>query len=145
MEFKLPWFVGGTGREAQSTGAWGERLAAQYLRKTRHFSVLAMNWRSPADHRLELDLVCSFKELLIFVEVKTRRAGSLQRGYEAVNRRKRRALLDAARAYLRALPAPVRPLAHRFDVVEVVHGGDGLSPELLHFENVPLFPQRRLA
>lgn len=123
------------------TGAWGEGLAADFLRK-KHYGILARNWRSPHDHRLELDLVCRDHELIVFVEVKTRSAASLQRGYQAVNRRKRRALLLAVRAYLSALPIRQRPLGLRFDIVEVTHYGRHAVPEVLHFENAPLFPKR---
>ena len=114
-------------------GAAGEAAAADFLRREHGFRVLARNWRHGRD---ELDLVCLDGGVLVFVEVKTRAAGALVGGYEAVDARKKRALRRAALAYLVRLDAP--PVAYRFDVVEVRHR-DGRSVELHHFENIPLF------
>jgi putative endonuclease len=59
-------------------------------------------------------------------------------GYEAVNERKRRALRRAIHAYLGALTPP--PRTFRFDVAEVTLS-DRLPVQVLHYENVPLFPE----
>ena len=125
--------------EAGATGGRGERLAEDFLRD-RGFRVLERNWRNPGDRRGEIDLICSDAGILVFVEVKTRAARALVPGYFAVGRRKRLALRRAAEAYLRGLPAP--PRTFRLDVVEVsIPGGQppGPAPEILHFENIPLF------
>jgi len=139
-------------------GALGERLAREHLRKM-GLRILATNWRNPRDRRGEIDLVALDGQVLVFVEVKTRAAGALVAGHHAVDARKKRALLCAARAYLRGLDEPPRSV--RFDVVEVAlpesgHGVDGeqrdgpirgpsasppLSPALRHFKNLPLFPK----
>lgn len=119
-----------------ATGAAGEQAAAAFLR-TRGLVIVTRNWRNPRDHREELDLVCRDGEALVFVEVKARAASALVPGYYAVNRRKKKVLLRACAAYLRALHPP--PATFRFDVVEVATHHDGRPPEILHFENVPLF------
>jgi putative endonuclease len=118
-------------------------LAAETL-TARGWRVLARNWRNPADRREELDLVCADGEVLVFVEVKARSAHALVPGYFAVDARKKKVLLRAARAYLRGLRRPPRTV--RFDVVEVALGAEGTAggpgePPLRHFENVPLFPR----
>jgi putative endonuclease len=128
---------------APSSGARAEALAAETL-AARGWRVLARNWRNPADRREELDLVCADGEVLVFVEVKARSARALVPGYFAVDARKKKVLLRAARAYLRGLRRP--PLTFRFDVVEVALGADETAggkagPPVLHFENVPLFPR----
>jgi len=124
-------------------GATGERLAADFLRRERGYTVVVRNWRSPRDRRAELDLVCRDGEALVFVEVKTRTTGALVPGYYAVDRRKKRALRRACDAYLAQLAA--RPRTFRFDVVEVAlpaaPGAAGPAPEVRHFENIPLFPK----
>ena len=127
---------------ADSRGETGERLAADFLRRERNFSLVVRNWRSPRDRRAELDLVCRDGEVLVFVEVKTRTAGALVPGYYAVDRRKKRALLRACGAYLAQLA--VKPRTFRFDIVEVAlpAGGAEGTPEVRHFTNVPLFPKR---
>ena len=116
-------------------GLMGERAAAAHLRQVRGFAVLRSNWRHGRD---EIDLICRDGAALVFVEVKTRAAHSLVGGYEAVNQRKKRALLRASRAYIAQLNE--KPLTIRFDVVEVEHV-DGAQTVLRHFENVPLFPK----
>jgi putative endonuclease len=126
---------------AGSRGETGERLAADFLRRERNFSLVARNWRSPRDRRAELDLVCRDGDVLVFVEVKTRTAGALVPGYYAVDGRKKRALLRACQTYLAQLA--VRPRTFRFDVVEVALPADpaGGAPEVRHLENIPLFPK----
>jgi putative endonuclease len=136
------------GSRPQSSGAWGEVQAAAWLTRERGFVVLARNWRSARDRRCEIDLVARQGEVLVFIEVKTRAAGSLVGGYAAVNERKRRALARAGEAYLMALAPALRPLTYRFDVVEVDDPGESRraagSPESVrHYENVPIFPGSR--
>jgi len=123
-------------RPAPGTGARGEQTAAEWLRRMRGYTVVARNWRSPHDRRDEIDLVCRDGEALVFVEVKTRSPDALVPGYHAVDKRKKRVLQRAAKAYLAGLRE--KPRTFRLDVVEVVFGGD---PEVLHFENVALFPK----
>ncbi|HVU34742.1 MAG TPA: YraN family protein [Opitutaceae bacterium] len=140
---------------ADDTGARAERLAADWLRHRRGFTIVTRNWRNPRDHREELDLVCRDGEVLVFVEVKARSAGALVPGYFAVDRRKKRVLRRAAKAYLKRMP--VLPRTFRLDVVEVtvpahLSGGRlpdslaewqripaGAAPAVRHFENIPLF------
>ncbi len=118
-------------------GARGEQAAADFLRSRHGFVVVTRNWRSPRDRRDEIDLVCRDGDVLVFVEVKARAAGALVAGYHAVDERKKRALRRAVHAYLAQLNPP--PRTFRFDVAEVTHSGR-LPPQVLHFENVALFP-----
>jgi putative endonuclease len=130
--------VGADPSAAGARGAEGERLAAAYLRGRPGFEIVARNWRNPRDQREEIDLVCRDAGVLVFVEVKSRPATALVRGFLAVDRRKRRVLRRAIHAYLTRLHP--RPPAFRFDVVEVVTRPPA-PPEVLHFPNVPLFPK----
>jgi len=125
---------------AAARGAAGEQLAADHLRRNRGFAIIARNWRNPRDVRQEIDLVCRDREVLVFVEVKTRPATARVRGFFAVDRRKKRVLRRAIHAYLMALRRP--PTVHRLDVVEVVTDA-GRPPEVRHFENVPLMATSR--
>ena len=119
------------------SGALGERLAAEWLQRERRFRMLVCNWRSPKDRREEIDLICEDGDVLVFVEVKARAAGALVSGYHAVDARKKRILRRAIRTYVAQLR--VKPRTFRFDVVEVALAGAAAAPEILHFENVPLF------
>jgi putative endonuclease len=126
------------GSPAGARGAAGEQLAAEFLRGRLGYQIVVQNWRNPRERREEIDLVCRDHEVLVFVEVKTRSAGALVSGYYAVDRRKKRALFRAIHAYLTQLR--VRPRTFRFDVAEVILSGHA-PPQVLHFQNVPLFPK----
>lgn len=119
-------------------GARGEQAAADFLQARHGFRIVTRNWHSPRDQRDEIDLVCRDGEVLVFVEVKARAEGALVSGFEAVNERKKRALRRAVHAYLGALPAA--PRTFRFDVADVTLSGR-LPAQVMHYENVPLFPE----
>jgi putative endonuclease len=123
---------------AGACGAEGERLAAEFLHNRIGYEVVVQNWRNPQDRREEIDLVCRDREVLVFVEVKTRSADAQVAGFFAVDRRKKQALRRAIHAYLTQLR--FRPRTFRFDVAEVILAGN-IPPQVLHFQNVPLFPK----
>ena len=81
---------------AQTTGEWGETLAADYLRDA-GFEVLHRNWRCPP---WELDLVACRGGVLHIVEVKSRHRGALTTPEEAMTPAKCRALYRAASRYV---------------------------------------------
>lgn len=130
------WFVGpSTGRksrtEAQRLGDEGERRALEVLR-AQGMRLLTRNWHGG---RGELDLVMSVGSVLVFVEVRTHR-GSPRKAYASVGRKKRRAVLRAAKAYLRSLRT--RPRTVRFDIVAVDLDRTD-SGGVHHFREIPLF------
>jgi len=109
---------------ACARGAEGERLAAEFLRSRLGYQIVVQNWRNPLERREEIDLVCRDHEVLVFVEVKTRSADAMVPGFFAVDLRKKRALRRAIHAYLMQLH--FRPPTFRFDVAEVILGGNTL-------------------
>ena len=117
---------------AQRAGAWGERVAADFLH-AKGYRILGRNVRFGS--RCELDLVARSPapEALVFIEVKTRRNEDYGRPASAVDRAKRRALGRAAVRYLRRVKA--KPAHIRFDVVEVVGAPDGPPPVVRHVES----------
>ncbi len=129
-------FFSWQGSSVPTGGEAGETCAADYMRK-KGYRVVARNWRNPADRREEIDLICLDGDILVFIEVKTRSAKAKVPGYYTVNKRKKTVLLRACRAYLGSLRE--KPDTYRFDVIEV-STRSGAAPEVLHFENVPLFP-----
>lgn len=122
--------------EARATGSKGEAWAEEFLLREKRFRILARNWRWEQD---EIDLVCWDREVLVFVEVKTRAAGALVSGYYSIDRRKKKALRRVFGQYLKQLRRRP-PSTFRFDVVEVSVAAGG-KPDILHFENIPLFPK----
>lgn len=113
-----------------ATGEAGERAAERFLKKEKGFRIISRNWRHGRD---EIDLIGYDLDILVFIEVKTRRGGARVPGYYSVDNRKKNAVKRAARAYLRTLKKP--PLTHRLDVVEVNHHPDE-AWEILHFANI---------
>ena len=56
-------------RSTSFRGSFGEWYAAKSLKK-KGYKIIARNWRSTKDKRLELDLVAIDQECLVFVEVR---------------------------------------------------------------------------
>ena len=112
------------------TGEWGEQVAEKFLKKA---GFRSLGRRVRVGPRDELDLVMRSGEILVFVEVKTRRSEDFGRPYSAVNRKKKLALSRAAIRYMMDLKE--KPRYFRFDVVEVVGEPDEASPEVRHIEN----------
>jgi len=127
----MAWWQGRRGSlpEHLRAGLWGEEQAEQYLR--RHgWRILGRRVRIGRD---ELDLVARAGEVLVFVEVKTRRNEDFGRPFDAIKRSKRHSLSRAAVRYLRQLRE--RPSFFRFDVVEVVGTVEQGQPRIRHIEN----------
>lgn len=118
--------------EAARIGRMGEGAAARRLNGD-GYKILARNFRSG---RNEIDIVCSRGGVLVFVEVKTRKEGSLVGGYySAVSGGKKRAVRAAAKDYMRQTRAPFKTF--RFDVVEVSYSQSApQTPQISHFQNV---------
>lgn len=128
--------------EAAITGAWGEDLAGEFLRRA-GYRILGRNVRFGPER--EIDIVARAPRrageppALVFVEVKTRSDETLGRPFAAVDDAKRRALVRAAALYLRKLRE--RPAYVRFDVVEVVgHPKLPTEPVVRHIENAFTLP-----
>ena len=114
-------------------GSFGEKLAGRYCRKRLQYRIIARNWRFK---RYELDLICRDGGVLVFIEVRTRRADALVSGYYSVDRLKKARLELACKAYLRQMCCP--PKHFRFDIIEVqiLKSGRG---EPRHYKNIELF------
>ena len=111
-------------------GAWGEAVAAEYLRKKR-YSLVAAGYRCRFG---EIDLIVQDKKYLVFVEVKLRKSASFASAMEYVDRRKQDRLRITASMYLSENPTKLQP---RFDVIEIYapEGTASLHPEIRHMED----------
>jgi putative endonuclease len=103
------------------TGRRGEEDAYFFLR-TKGYVVVARNFRSTR-HRGEIDLIGWDKDVLCFIEVKTRTARAVKPAEAAVDRKKRQDLRVVIRYYLRTLPRRQFPALPRwrFDIVTVYY------------------------
>jgi putative endonuclease len=114
----------------QRTGRRGEEAAYFYLRRLGYVMV-ARNFRS-SRRRGEIDLIGWDKNVLCFIEVKTRTTRDVKPAEAAVDRDKQRGLAAAADEYLRhAVPS----CRWRFDVVTVYYERQSREPVIELFRN----------
>ena len=112
------------------SGAWGESLAAEYLRK-KHYRVVAAGYRSRFG---EIDLIVENRKFLVFVEVKLRKTDSFALAREYVNGAKQNRIRTTAEIYLSENPTALQP---RFDVIEIYapQGVTTAKPLINHLED----------
>ena len=112
------------------TGAWGEALAADYLRK-KHYKIVASGYHSRFG---EIDLIAQNRTFLVFVEVKLRKSARFALAREYVDFKKQENLRLTASIYLSQNPTKLQP---RFDVIEI-YAPEGMAtaaPEIYHLED----------
>jgi putative endonuclease len=114
----------------QRTGRRGEEDAYFYLRR-RNYTIIARNYRSP-HHRGELDLVGWDRDVLCFIEVKTRTKRDFKPAEAAVDRDKQRELSLVAHDFLRQMPLSCQ---WRFDVLAVYYDRGHSRPSFKLFQN----------
>ena len=103
-------------------GNIGEDAACAFLQK-KGWKILARNVRRGGN---EIDIVARKRELVAFVEVKTRSGLGFGRPAEAVNIQKQRRIAQAAALYMQENGLDEANI--RFDIIEVLPG------ELRHIE-----------
>src|SRR5919205_222060 len=116
-----------------SLGKLGEEYAAAYLTQL-GYRLVAANFTLPVGRNLrsavvnaEIDLVAYDRDVLCFVEVKTRSSDWFAPPQVNVDLRKRRQITRAARAYRQMLGIKKDP--HRYDVVTVIIN-DETTPQI---------------
>ena len=112
------------------TGAWGEAVAAEYLRKKR-YELVAAGYRCRFG---EIDLIVRDRKFLVFVEVKLRKSADFAKALEFVDRRKQDKLRITASMFLSQNPTNLQP---RFDVIEIYapEGPQTHKPRIYHLED----------
>lgn len=112
------------------TGAWGEAVASEYLKK-KHYKPVAAGYRCRFG---EIDLIVADRHYLVFVEVKTRKNAEFAHAMEYVDSRKQDRIRMTASMYLSQNPTMLQP---RFDVIEIYapDGPETRHPEIYHLED----------
>ena len=115
---------------AKLSGAWGEALAAEYLRK-KHYKIVAAGYHCRFG---EIDLIVQDRKFLVFVEVKLRKSGTFAQAMEYVDRKKQDRIRVTASMFLSQNPTKLQP---RFDVIEIYapEGTATVRPEIRHMED----------
>ncbi len=109
------------------TGRLGEERVCACLTE-RGYRILSRNFRIKGG---EIDIIAENGDFIAFVEVKSRKPGSMVGGFEAVDKRKQGLVIRAAAEYLRRNPSMLQP---RFDVAQVTVV-DGRATEVDYLEN----------
>jgi len=117
------------GNAAHALGRWGEERAARFLERL-GWTVLARNYRFG---RKEVDLVVRRRDLVAFVEVKTRAGGGFGRPQDAITALKRREIEAVAAQYLAR--HGLGEVAVRFDAVAITVGPPGQAVDIVHLED----------
>ena len=103
-------------RNKRETGNLGEDAVCAYLER-QGAEILCRNYTVRGG---EIDIIARQSDWLLFVEVKTRRAGAVQTGADAVTMKKQHFIIRTAEQYLLKNPCDLQP---RFDVAEVEYSG----------------------
>jgi len=109
-------------------GRLGERLAAEHLER-RGCAIVGRNHRTRYG---EIDLIAMDGDVLVFVEVKTRRGRGSP--WDALHDAKRAQVRRMARAYLTEVPDRPRAAGLRFDAIGIQIDGRGRLTSLSHLE-----------
>lgn len=109
----------------QLLGARGESVAARYLRR-RGYAIVRRNYRGAHG---EIDLVALDRDVLVFIEVKTRAQERFGEPLEAVDALKQRRIAGAAEDFVREHSLYDRAI--RFDIVGVRRRGWRWEVELV--------------
>ena len=111
-------------------GAWGESLAAEYLKKKK-YKILANGYRCRFG---EIDLIVADRKHLVFVEVKLRKNDRFASAMEFVDFYKQNRLRTTAEMFLAQNPTDLQP---RFDVIEIYapQGTETPDPKIIHLED----------
>jgi len=114
-------------------GVKGEEEAYFALRRMGYVMV-ERNFRSSKCHG-EIDLIGWERDVLCFIEVKTRTSRDVRTAEAAVDRHQRREVAEVAREYLRKAPLPCQ---WRFDIVSVYYDQRKSRPLIEVFRNASL-------
>ncbi|MCL1903671.1 MAG: YraN family protein [Oscillospiraceae bacterium] len=106
-------------------GDFGEIAVTDYLLK-RGYKIVESNYRK---RQGEIDIIAVQNKEIVFIEVKTRKFGSMTDALEAVTYEKRRKIIRTAYAFIKENPRFTNMNA-RFDVAGVVITTDSV-PQLL--------------
>jgi putative endonuclease len=110
----------------QELGIYGENLACNFLVK-KGYTILTRNYHY---RKNEIDIIATFENQLIIVEVKTRQTAELGEPWRAVTRSKQKSIIQVANDYI------FKENIHfetRFDIISIVH--NGFRTDIEHIED----------
>lgn len=119
--------------QRKKLGAWGENLAARYL-EAHGYTILVRGWRCRAG---EIDLIAQHDDMLVFVEVRTRRGDQHGTAEESITPSKAARLIELANEYLLEREEQGDPWngAFRIDVIAITLDQRGVLKQINHVES----------
>ncbi len=110
----------------QELGIFGENLAVSHL-ISKGYNIQTRNYKF---NRNEIDIVATFNNQLIVIEVKARQTAEIGEPWQAVTRAKQKIIIQVADHYLKIKNLDVDT---RFDVISIVH--NSFRTKIEHIED----------
>lgn len=95
------------------TGVIGEKLAVNYLNKNK-YKIIDRNFKCKLG---EIDIIAAIDDIIVFVEVKTRKSSAYGYPYEAVTINKQQKIIKTAYTYIKL--KKIVNKQYRFDIIEI--------------------------
>lgn len=111
-------------------GKLGEEHAQKFLKKM-GWKILETNYRY--SRFAEIDIIAKDKDIIVFVEVKTRSTTNFGHPFEAISKSKLQNIFKAGLAYLQTTKETYK--SYRIDVVSVI-GKE--NPKVEHLKNISM-------
>lgn len=109
-------------------GRQGENIAQEYL-KNCGYKIIDKNWHYSKN--AEIDIIAEDKDVIVFVEVKTRTSLNYGHPFEAISKEKIEKINNAILAYLKLCEKSYK--SYRFDGIAII----GLNnPKIEHIKNI---------
>lgn len=111
---------------AKKIGALGEELAVDYL-KDNGYEILERNFRHG---RAEIDIIARYKQLLVFIEVKTRKSNAFGEPEAFLSEAQSDRVQQAAEEFMDSCnwQGDIR-----FDIIAITHRGN--NAQILHLDD----------
>lgn len=120
-------FIKGDSMNHKQKGIYGEKIAARELNK-KGYTIVKMNYYGEES---EIDIIAQKDTTIVFVEVKLRKGYQNGMPREAVDERKQRGIIKAAKQYIALHDLYENDF--RFDVIEILELGE--KKYFHHIEN----------
>jgi len=118
--------------QKQATGKLGEEIAKKYLKK-KGYKILEQHYCLRGG---EIDLIAKQREVIVFIEVKTRTSAEYGAPEEAVDYFKQKSLFRAMQNYF--WKEKIENQNYRFDIISINLDKNSRIAKIKHFENVEL-------
>ena len=118
-------------KNSKSIGDKGEDIACKYLSRI-NYSIICRKFRCNSG---EIDIICRDREVIVFIEVKTRSSVKCGRPYEAINRHKCLKMLRASKIFVTRLNFP-DDVVCRFDAISIILNKNSSRYTLKHFVDI---------